>query len=320
MTVARGAGVVARPEEVAGQRRVLERDLEDLRRPRHQPSRAAERPRLPGVARHLPLVGRRTHQHGAGGAVVGARAQVCEARGLALTRLFRSLAERSDPIGQLEPGGEPAAEVALVDPGGGGQAFAHVGAAVGSRPDRSQELGIEELVLEGKTRHRSDSMSHHGTYMPQPRLRFAPSPTGPLHLGSAVVAVANALGARSLGGELLLRIDDTDAERTAEGAEQGILDDLAWLGLELSGTPVRQSARSGEHLAAAQQLLATALAYRCFCPPSQDRYDGRCRALPRADAERRHDAGEANVVRFRVPVGRGRGRRRDAGARPLRRG
>ena len=126
--------VVARPEEVAGQRRVLERDLEDLRRPRHQPSRAAERSRLPGVARHLPLVGRRTHEHGAGRAVVGACAQVCEARGLALPRLFRSLAERGDPIGQLEPGGEPAAEVALVDPGGGGQAFADVGAAVGSDP------------------------------------------------------------------------------------------------------------------------------------------------------------------------------------------
>ena len=142
--------------------------------------------------------------------------------------------------------------------------------------------------------------------MRPPRLRFAPSPTGPLHLGSAVVAVANALAARGLGGELLLRIDDTDAERTVEGAEQGILDDLAWLGLELTGAPVRQSERAALHVAAAARLLATAHAYRCFCPPSQERYDGRCRALPRADAERRHEAGEANVVRFRVPVGRGR--------------
>ena len=135
--------------------------------------------------------------------------------------------------------------------------------------------------------------------MSSPRLRFAPSPTGPLHLGSAVVAVANALAA--CGGELLLRIDDTDAERTAEGAEQGILDDLAWLGLEITGAPVRQSDRRASHLAAAGRLLATAHAYRCFCPPSQERYDGRCRSLPRADAERRHDAGEPNVVRFRVP-------------------
>ena len=133
------------------------------------------------------------------------------------------------------------------------------------------------------------------------RLRFAPSPTGPLHLGSAVVAVANALGARSLGGELLLRIDDTDAARTVDGAEQGILDDLAWLGLEIAGEPVRQSERHALHLAAAGDLLATGHAYRCFCPPSQDRYDGRCRALPRGESERRHDAGEANVVRFRVP-------------------
>ena len=137
--------------------------------------------------------------------------------------------------------------------------------------------------------------------MPSPRLRFAPSPTGPLHLGSAVVAVANALGARALGGELLLRIDDTDAERTAEGAERGILTDLAWLGLEHAGEPVHQSARREQHVAAAEGLLATAHAYRCFCPPSQERYDGRCRSLPRAAAERRHEAGEENVVRFRVP-------------------
>ena len=137
--------------------------------------------------------------------------------------------------------------------------------------------------------------------MPAPRLRFAPSPTGPMHLGSAVVAVANALAARALGGELLLRIDDTDAGRTAEGAEHGILDDLAWLGIEYAGAPVRQSERRHEHLAAAERLLVTGHAYRCFCPPSQERYDGRCRALPRADAERRHERGEENVIRFRVP-------------------
>ena len=122
-----------------------------------------------------------------------------------------------------------------------------------------------------------------------------------MHLGSAVVAVANALAAHRLGGELLLRFDDTDAGRAAEGAEQGILDDLAWLGLEFAGAPVRQSERRERHLAAAEQLLATAHAYRCFCPPSQERYDGHCRALPRAEAERRHDAGEADVIRFRVP-------------------
>jgi glutamyl-tRNA synthetase len=134
------------------------------------------------------------------------------------------------------------------------------------------------------------------------RLRFAPSPTGPLHLGSAVVAVANALAARSLGGEVLLRIDDTDAGRSVEGAEQGILDDLAWLGLELTGAPVRQSERRERHAEAAGRLLATAHAYRCFCPPTQERCDGRCRALARDEAERRHEAGEPNVIRFRVPA------------------
>ena len=137
--------------------------------------------------------------------------------------------------------------------------------------------------------------------MPPPRFRFAPSPTGPLHLGSAVVAVANALAARSLGGELVLRIDDTDAGRTVAEAEQGILEDLAWFGLEFAGEPVRQSERRELHVAAAHELLATARAYRCFCPPSADRYDGHCRALQRAEAERRHAAGEANVIRFRVP-------------------
>ena len=134
------------------------------------------------------------------------------------------------------------------------------------------------------------------------RLRFAPSPTGPLHLGSAVVAVANGLAARSLEGDVLLRIDDTDGGRTVEGAEQRILDDLAWLGLEFAGPPVRQSERREEHEAAAAQLLATAHAYRCFCPPSDARYGGHCRALPRAEAQRRHDAGEPNVIRFRVPA------------------
>ncbi|MDX6542298.1 MAG: glutamyl-tRNA synthetase [Gaiellales bacterium] len=133
-------------------------------------------------------------------------------------------------------------------------------------------------------------------------MRFAPSPTGPLHLGSAVVAVANGLAARSLEGDVLLRIDDTDEGRTVEGAEQRILDDLAWLGLEFAGAPVRQSERREGHEAAAAQLLATAHAYRCFCPPSDARYGGHCRALPRAEAEHRHDAGEANVIRFRVPA------------------
>ena len=87
-----------------------------------------------------------------------------------------------------------------------------------------------------------------------------------------------------------------------EGADQGLLDDLSWLGLEFAGTPlIRQSDRRDLHVAAAADLLATAHAYRCFCPPSQERYDGRCRALPRADAQLRHEAGEPNVIRFRVP-------------------
>ena len=64
------------------------------------------------------------------------------------------------------------------------------------------------------------------------RVRFAPSPTGSLHLGSALTAVANWLFARQAGGEMVLRIDDTDAERTVEGAERALEDDLTWLGLD----------------------------------------------------------------------------------------
>ena len=89
--------------------------------------------------------------------------------------------------------------------------------------------------------------------------------------------------------------------RTVAEAEQGILDDLAWLGLEVTGAARRQSERHELHLAAARELLATGHGIRCFCPPSQERYDGRCRALARGESERRHEAGEPNVVRFRVP-------------------
>ncbi|MGH3034230.1 MAG: glutamate--tRNA ligase, partial [Gaiellaceae bacterium] len=86
------------------------------------------------------------------------------------------------------------------------------------------------------------------------RVRFAPSPTGSLHPGSALTAVANRRFADEHGGVMLLRIDDTDASRTAEGAEAGILEDLAWLGVEYDEGPIRQSERVERHREAARAI------------------------------------------------------------------
>jgi glutamyl-tRNA synthetase len=94
------------------------------------------------------------------------------------------------------------------------------------------------------------------------RVRFAPSPTGALHLGKALTAVANRRFADEHGGVLLLRIDDTDVARNVEGGEQGVLDELAWLGISWDEGPVRQSERAGSHVAAAERLEAAARATR----------------------------------------------------------
>jgi glutamyl-tRNA synthetase len=91
--------------------------------------------------------------------------------------------------------------------------------------------------------------------MAAPRVRFAPSPTGSLHLGSALTAVANWLFARHEGGSVVLRIDDTDEARTVAGAEQEIEHDLRWLGLDWDEGPVRQSERAGRHVDAARSAV-----------------------------------------------------------------
>jgi glutamyl-tRNA synthetase/nondiscriminating glutamyl-tRNA synthetase len=156
------------------------------------------------------------------------------------------------------------------------------------------------------------------------RVRFAPSPTGHLHVGNARTALFNWLLARRHAGVFILRIEDTDAERSTLASEQSILEDLRWLGLtwdegpDVGGphAPYRQSERLESYRDTADALLARGLAYRCFCTPAQveverqaalagrqpPRYSGRCRALDPQESARRVAAGEAAAVRFVVPA------------------
>jgi len=156
-----------------------------------------------------------------------------------------------------------------------------------------------------------------------PRLRFAPSPTGRLHVGNARTALFNWLVARAGGGRFILRLEDTDAERSTDDAAAGIVDDLAWLGLDWDEGPVkgggygpyRQSERQELYRAEAGRLLDTGKAYHCFCRPEDlarareaarkagqpVRYPGTCRGIPRDEAERRIAAGEPAALRFRMP-------------------
>jgi nondiscriminating glutamyl-tRNA synthetase len=158
------------------------------------------------------------------------------------------------------------------------------------------------------------------------RVRFAPSPTGHLHVGNARTALFNWLMARGAGGTFILRVEDTDVERSTRDSEEAILEDLRWLGLEwdegpdIGGSrgPYRQSERLHLYRSYSQQLLESGQAYYCFC--SQERldaerkaafasgqppkYSGTCRAIPPADARARVERGEPAAARFRVPPGR----------------
>lgn len=151
----------------------------------------------------------------------------------------------------------------------------------------------------------------------KPRVRFAPSPTGYLHVGGARTALFNWLFARHGGGAFILRIEDTDFERSSEEMVQGILDGMKWLGLDWDEGPFYQSQRLDLYRETAQKLLASGHAYRCFCskelleekrrqaaaagrPPM---YDRTCRAIDPAVAASRHQAGEPSALRFKVPDG-----------------
>src|SRR3954467_11835995 len=135
--------------------------------------------------------------------------------------------------------------------------------------------------------------------------RFAPSPTGYLHLGSARTALFNWLLARHTGGQMLLRIEDTDAERSKPELVDLIFRTLDWLGIDWDGDVEYQSRRADRHLAAVTTMLDRGLAYRCDCTReavdarAKERggkpgYDGYCR-------DRDVQPGPGVVVRFRTP-------------------
>jgi nondiscriminating glutamyl-tRNA synthetase len=158
---------------------------------------------------------------------------------------------------------------------------------------------------------------------PSPRVRFAPSPTGMLHVGNARTALYNWLFARHTGGTFLLRIEDTDVERSEVRYEAQLIEDLRWLGLdwsegpEIGGpyAPYRQSARLDIYEQHTQQLLDQGKAYRCFCTAEEleaerqvalrehrtQVYSGKCRVLAPNEAMTRAAAGEPFAVRLAVP-------------------
>ena len=147
---------------------------------------------------------------------------------------------------------------------------------------------------------------------PAPRLRFAPSPTGYLHVGGARTALFNWLYARHYGGTLVLRIEDTDLERSTPEMVEGILVGLRWLGIDWDEGPFFQTNRMELYRAAAGHLINTGHAYYCFCAKEQleqQRAEGVaqgrvprdvCRNLARDEAQSRRDAGAA-AIRFAVP-------------------
>jgi glutamyl-tRNA synthetase len=162
------------------------------------------------------------------------------------------------------------------------------------------------------------------------RVRIAPSPTGPLHIGTARTALFNFLHARHVGGTFVLRLEDTDVARSTVEFEKDILDGLHWLGLdwdegpEVAGEPARgphapyrQMERLPSYAAAAQRLLADDLAYPCYCTPEElaadraaqeaakepPRYVGRCAHLTPEERRQREADGRRGALRFRVGEG-----------------
>ncbi|MCA1066431.1 glutamate--tRNA ligase [Rossellomorea sp. AcN35-11] len=158
------------------------------------------------------------------------------------------------------------------------------------------------------------------------RVRYAPSPTGHLHIGNARTALFNYLYARSVGGKFIIRIEDTDKKRNIEGGEESQLKYLQWLGIDWDESvdqpgeygPYRQSERNHIYEQYLNELLETGQAYKCYCTEEEleaereaqsasgqmPRYSGKCRNLTKEDQEKLAAEGRQPSIRFRVPAGK----------------
>lgn len=151
--------------------------------------------------------------------------------------------------------------------------------------------------------------------MTETRLRFPPSPTGYLHIGGARTALYNWLYAKQTGGKLILRIEDTDTERSTDESIKGIIDGLDWLGIDYDEGPYFQTDFASDHKAAAERLLESGHAYKCFCSKETLEakreaaiaakenfgYDRTCRHLTQNDIAEKEAAGLPYVLRFKIP-------------------
>jgi glutamyl-tRNA synthetase len=156
--------------------------------------------------------------------------------------------------------------------------------------------------------------------MSETRLRFPPSPTGYLHIGGARTALYNWLYVKKTGGKLILRIEDTDTERSTKESIEGIVEGLKWLGIDWDEGPYFQSEFSDDHARVANQLLESNSAYKCFCTKEELEakreaalsakkslgYDGTCRNLTSDEVRQKESAGIPFVLRFKIPERQGK--------------
>jgi glutamyl-tRNA synthetase len=174
-----------------------------------------------------------------------------------------------------------------------------------------------------QTDHRRQE-SHTSAIAHRPRVRFAPSPTGLMHIGGYRTALFDWLYARKTGGAFILRIEDTDTQRTAEGAVEFLIEGLQWLGMDIDEGPgaggpygpYYQTSRKALYQQFANQLIAAGHAYRCYCTPQRletmrneqqarklpPRYDRRCRFLTAEEQAANEAAGLRWTVRFAMPM------------------